>query len=694
MPKLICVFAGRILILMVLSCHGSICFRVLRDVFLSSITDMNMMTIDINTSGPAYSYNQSTINTVQLLAEINAREVIALYPVIFFYATILIIGIIGNTLVLLVYSHRYKRSPARLYILFLAAIDFSICLFGLPYHLIDLTHPYTFTNSTLCKSLTFIVTTLFHMSIFGLIVIAVDRYLKICRPLHKLKISYLGRRRACVVAIICAVALSWPQIVLYGPSEMDTRVDNITGYACFIETHFFETSYPFIYNMSTTIVCVGSTIFLILAYSLICRQICIRYKNDIIQIKTSANDLEELSQTDDVSLKSYTPSVIGKHTIGTSPLARSVESVHQKSSTKLHENDSEHSKINIYVNPNEQFGVTNDKEIVVSNENQSTTNQESCEATERCKLLPDDEPSKSDNHLCVTKQRSFSLDSFEFKTPLKPEDTYVHFNNQDTYYSKLKTNPVHNGTEKETTIMERRELKSDTDIRNSYSSQSSKNSSTHELFPKGKLRHYSDVGKINSSRINRLELPKNRLGDLLLNGDAFKRRYSENIGNRITIRSHRSRSMAIGGLISSTHFGEGLRIHTCNTRSNSIANSSSNSAKPPKPLSRKHSKITKIMLTITSIFILSYAPALVITIYSSICPDIWDTMTEFQTVISEFFLRFYLVNNICNPFIYGFWDKRFKREIVITLKKIFGFKGPCGKCYERISFDSIWKTNV
>ena len=129
---------------------------------------MNMMTIDISTSGPAYSY-KSTINTDQLLAEINASEVIALYPMIFFYATILIIGIIGNALVLLVYSYRYKLSPARLFILFLAAIDFSICLFGLPYHLIDLTHPYMFTNSALCKSLTFIVTTLFHMSIFGLI---------------------------------------------------------------------------------------------------------------------------------------------------------------------------------------------------------------------------------------------------------------------------------------------------------------------------------------------------------------------------------------------------------------------------------------------------------------------------------------------------------------------------------------------
>ena len=656
------------------------------------------MSIDINTSGPANNLNQSAINTEQLLAEINAREVVALYPVIFFYAAILVIGIIGNSLVLLVYSYRYKRSPARLYILFLAAIDFSICLFGLPYHLIDLTHPYTFTNSTLCKSLTFVVTTLFYMSIFGLIVIAIDRYLKICRPLNKLNISYIGRRRACVVAIIFAVVLSWPQIVLYGPSEMETPVDNLVGYACFIETQYFETNYPFIYIMSTMIICVGSTVFLILAYSLICREIFIRYRNEFIQIKTSANDIEE-TPTDDISLKSYTPSVNTKHKIGTSPLARSIESMHRKSSTNLYKDDADqHSNTDICVIPRKQTDMYNSaKDSVLSNDIYSPTNTDSMQTTERCKLLPNKTEERlkpnCENRLCVTRQRSFSLDSFEFKTPLKPEDTYVKFDKEDRYTLKSETKPIHDEKEEEAANMERRDTKRDNYNRNSSSSQSSKSSSTHELYPSSTNKLCPDVSKKDQFRVNKLELPKSRFGRLLLNDDAFKRRHSENLGNRncISSRNHRSRSMAISGLITSTHFGEGLRIHT---RSNSFANSSFNSTKPPKQPTRKHSKITKIMLTITSVFVLSYTPALVITIYSFIRPEIWDTMTQFQTVISEFFLRFYLVNNICNPFIYGFWDKRFKREIVITLKKVFKMNWFCGKCYERISFDSIWKTRI
>ncbi|WAR16227.1 CCKAR-like protein, partial [Mya arenaria] len=182
--------------------------------------------------------------------KINDQEVKALYPLIFFYAIILMIGVIGNAVVLLVYTYQYKRSPARMFILFLASIDFSICLFGLPYHMIDLTHPYTFTNAISCKILTFIISLFFHMSIFGLIVIAVDRYLKICRPLSSFQMSYFGKRRACALASIAAVMFAWPNIVLYGPSEMETFYQNVSGHACFFTTEYTETIYPLFFTMN------------------------------------------------------------------------------------------------------------------------------------------------------------------------------------------------------------------------------------------------------------------------------------------------------------------------------------------------------------------------------------------------------------------------------------------------------------
>ena len=606
---------------------------------------------DVNGSGPVLLNNQSPIRADILLSEINAQEVRVLFPVIFFYALILFIGIVGNILVLLVYSFRYKRSPARVYILFLATIDFSICLFGLPYHLIDLTHPYTFTNVAACKSLTFIVTTLFHMSIFGLIVIAIDRYLKICHPLGKLQLSYFGRRRACATAVVAAFALSWPQLILYGPSEMESPIYNISGYACFIDTYYLvETNYPFIYIMSTLVICVGSTVFLIIAYSLICREIYVRYKNTKAQYQNGAAD--DVSVTEEVSLKSYTLPMLEKLRTTTTLISNSSESLSK---------DANSSKINIYINPYVDTGDTNaENDIHKTEENTSKLDNGI-----QYQLLPQSD-NITDEHskpFCISRQRSFSLDGYDFQKAAHLSDEIQNYGVPNV--DKIKR----------------------TSDSSAYYSKSSNDSSVNELCSKQSsvINPAKELKKKESS--NRLELPYR---NLLTKQSSMERRHSEHC-----IKRHqRSMSMGVGQSNLLTR-QDGLRIHTgTHNSSNSIARSSQGTVVSHKNPPKQHTKITKIMLTITIVFVLSYTPAIVITIYAFVREDFWDVLSVHETVVCEFFLRFYLVNNICNPFIYGFWDKRFKREIIITLKKLFSFGGKCEKCYESVPFDSIWKTKA
>lgn len=621
-----------------------------------SVTDVKTISQGPNMSTSTYQSSEP-VNTELLLEAINSREVTSLYPLIFFYATILIVGLLGNSLVLLVYTFRYRRSPARVYILFLALTDFSICLFGLPYHLIDLTHPYTYTNSSACKALTFIIVTLFHTSIFGLIVIAIDRYLKICKPLGKVQISYFGRRKACAAAVIAAVLMSWPNIWLYGPSEMESSVANITGHACFFETTYLGTRYPFIYIMSTLCICIGSTTFLIVAYALICHQICTRYKCNKSKLPAKCV-FDETTITDEISLKNCSMfTQAARHRNGPG---------YYTSTGDMHRCDTNISKC---TGKEDGFSETGsyDEKFIMYNSNGSLTfvGDSSC---------LNSNPTELAGNLEQEVQHGLN-DTIE---PLLLTDNgttgeghmFNHKLNGADDMSKTRTRTSVDAPLPDNCI--RRNI---SEPKQHHKSLQSLNKLTNPY--NNRMYKYSDASSLHSIQFDNCDCRKSGRLSLQvpncidpLNKKLPIRRTSDLTGDRIATNQIHNKWTQYASMAGGRRLGsdDGLRIHTS---CHSLALSAQGTFKVKTTVvTKQHTKITKIMLTITIIFILSYTPALVVTIWSIVKPEFWDILDERETIICEFFLRFYLINNICNPFIYGFWDKRFKREIRYTFRKI------------------------
>ncbi|XP_052765529.1 uncharacterized protein LOC128206869 [Mya arenaria] len=538
-----------------------------------------------------------------ILQKINDQEVKALYPLIFFYAIILMIGVIGNAVVLLVYTYQYKRSPARMFILFLASIDFSICLFGLPYHMIDLTHPYTFTNAISCKILTFIISLFFHMSIFGLIVIAVDRYLKICRPLSSFQMSYFGKRMACALASIAAVMFAWPNIVLYGPSEMETFYQNVSGHACFFTTEYTETIYPLVFTMVTLTLCLTSTAFLIVSYSLICHQIITRYRGPS---RFGKYVYDEGSCTDEVTMKNFTV-----------PIEMKYSPVPSKEC----------------LNPSEQ-NIRDD-----SRRSSDTSKERRENASRNRELFP---YSNSNGSLIVANETHYSGS--------KIFTVGQAYDRNKTSVEKVKSSSEspESGRRlllalRETTLGKQMTTSG---CKCDINGRSDEPETEHLLY----IPHKESLGS-----------PTRRCSEQM------------NILPKKEVKWKRSQSLVLPNrnmYLNNCSDDNGLRINQSSCVS--IPSSSRSSVKMNKQnmMSKQHFKITKIMLTVSSVFILSHAPAFVITILSTVDTSFWDDLTESETIFCEFLLRFYLVNNICNPFIYGFWDKRFKKEVRFTFRKL------------------------
>lgn len=613
-----------------------------------SVTDEEIILQRLNMSETIYTSSGHT-NTELLLEEVNAQEVLSLYPLLFFYSAILIIGALGNALVLLVYSFRYRRSPARVYILFLAAIDFLMCSFGLPYHLIDMTHPYTYTNASACKALTFIITTLFHTSIFGLIVIAIDRYLKICKPLGKVQISFFGKKRACGAAILAAVVMSWPNIVLYGPSEMESPTGNITGHACFFETSYLETNYPFIYIMSTLCICIGSTIFLIVSYSLIVHKVCTRYKSTKVKFR-GRSPFDDTTLTEEICFRNeFVPAKEERN--------ENYETSFTTSSKQLmigiNDNFNENSNI-VESLPNNGNSLTYNEKLVMCNSNGSMA------------FVGEEDKISITNSQYKNQNNKLSDDTAQ---PLLNTNTDSADCENNKYDVIVKFENIKRGSKSMDAC-----LNLLTNLHHLRAG--SLNSVSSEHIQKPKTLNGS-IGKSSIQEVNTVGLRKDGRYSLQVPPSvtpssttiSFRRTSDLSGAHSDSIAKHweQCSSLALKSLKKNHVQDEGLRIHNS---SQSVNISFQGTFKANKTVTKQHSKLTKIMLTITIIFILSYSPALVVTIWTAVQPEFWDILDERETVLCEFLLRFYLINNICNPFIYGFWDKRFKREIVFTFRKL------------------------
>ena len=198
------------------------------------------------------------------------------------------VGIVGNVHVILVYIFRMKPSNHRVFILCLAFLDLITGTVGMPFVVTNLRRPFMFDNTVLCKILTFYNFFICISSACILIVIAVDRYRKICVPIGK-QMSQTVAKAMCLLALFASLLVSWPVILMYGSTPIDTGHENITGLECNVLVDMRSTAYPLTFNAVLLIIATGSFITLSVLYSLIGRVI---WNHRSLNSKPDAADTE------------------------------------------------------------------------------------------------------------------------------------------------------------------------------------------------------------------------------------------------------------------------------------------------------------------------------------------------------------------------------------------------------------------
>ncbi|XP_061164947.1 cholecystokinin receptor type A-like [Saccostrea echinata] len=141
----------------------------------------------------------------------------------------MIAGFLGNSTVIFIYGLKIKgNKEERYFIPFLATADLCASLvcasFGIAQNMMQA----TFDNEPLCKTWWFFAGSTTLISVFLLIIIAVHRYLKVCKPLGK-QMTLKWKRLALVLCLAVAFPLAGPMTYFYG-SESFVKDDEMRIY--------------------------------------------------------------------------------------------------------------------------------------------------------------------------------------------------------------------------------------------------------------------------------------------------------------------------------------------------------------------------------------------------------------------------------------------------------------------------------
>ena len=193
--------------------------------------------------------------TVDIL---NERMLRKLLPVTMFIILELIIAFFGNCLILCVYLRAYPNGNFRYFVFFLSIYDMTSCFTTLPGEVYAHFNWYNYKFDWVCKVKSFFNVFTAWGPAFTLVLLAVDRCLKICRPLHNQMRTGLAKK-LCILGIFLSFCMSFPILFLWGLQNYTYERDGITVNVSICEKSSSHASnnYPFIYICSVYIVPIG-----------------------------------------------------------------------------------------------------------------------------------------------------------------------------------------------------------------------------------------------------------------------------------------------------------------------------------------------------------------------------------------------------------------------------------------------------
>lgn len=238
-----------------------------------------------------------TNSTKMPLAEHIAEMSLTTLPVTAFIGIYSILGITGNVIVMYVYNRRYPTCNFKYFVLVLAGIDLASCVILMPLEMYTLAHWYQFNFSWLCKVKSFLNVFTVTSSAAVLLLIAIDRFRKVCKP-HSKQIQPRFALKLTVLVLLLSVIPASSDAVFWGihTHVYTTNGANFTARMCEKDDDFKHTQLPklhvaILYAGVNSIVMLSTVVlYILIAVKLFCIPTGPVITTPQIMVQTSYNE--------------------------------------------------------------------------------------------------------------------------------------------------------------------------------------------------------------------------------------------------------------------------------------------------------------------------------------------------------------------------------------------------------------------
>ncbi|CAC5419409.1 unnamed protein product [Mytilus coruscus] len=233
----------------------------------------------------------ATTEPSDILQNANYNLTLNALPNIVITILYLFLGIIGNTVIIYVYAFATKSNIHNKYfILVLAIVDIIACVVNCVFTIVLDFMQLTFTSDGFCKLLRVLCHVTALMSAFILLVIAIQRYLLVCRPFGR-QMTPSVRKLFVVLSVILSSILGFPAAIFYGIADVSHL--GVNGTACKYTENYVGSPKLLIYNYIFMLTCVFGIIAVCVLYFQVVRRIYKQRNKFPKGRKSSKNEKEE-----------------------------------------------------------------------------------------------------------------------------------------------------------------------------------------------------------------------------------------------------------------------------------------------------------------------------------------------------------------------------------------------------------------